>query len=407
MPEDRFTGRPYTNKKEMVMKREATGKAVFGWLGSAALGAVAMYMWDPVQGRRRRALTGDKVRSLSTKTGDAISVASRDLGNRMQGIRAQASHAFSRHTQENDEVTMAHVRKEIGRAISHPRAIKVTAEQGHVILHGPVLAHEKEDLLARVRSASGVMSVDDRLEVHEHAGGIPGLQGEGRHRNQTPAFLRRSWPPGLRALATVSGGALGLVGMRKRSLAGAAATAVGLGLLARGMMHREAGRRAGNHGVEINKSIYIAASPEAVYDIWSHYEHFPRFMSHVQQVTDLGGGRSHWVVSAPGGAQLEWNSVLTEARPAEMLAWCSEADASVRNEGRIRFEPEGDGTRVTVRMFYQPPAGMVGHAVASLFNGNPKRQMDDDLMHMKAFIETGITPRDAAEPGRPSGVAIH
>lgn len=389
------------------MKREATGKTVLGWLSGAALGAAAMYMWDPVQGRRRRALTGDKVRSLSTKTGDAISVASRDLGNRVQGLRAQASHAFSRHTQENDEVTTAQVRKEIGRAVSHPRAIKVTAEQGHVILHGPVFAHEKEDLLARVRSASGVMSVEDRLEVHEDARGVPGLQGEGRHRNQTPAFMRQSWPPGLRAVATVGGGALGLLGMRKRSLAGAAAAAVGLGLVARGMAPRQTGRRTGNHGIEIEKSIYIAASPETVYDIWTHYEHFPRFMSHVQQVTDLGGGRSHWVVSAPGGTQLEWNSMLTEARPAQVLAWCSEADASVHNEGRILFEPEGDGTRITVRMSYQPPAGVVGHAVASLFNGDPKRQMDDDLMRMKAFIETGITPRDAAEPGMPSGVAIH
>jgi uncharacterized membrane protein/gas vesicle protein len=389
------------------MKREATTKTMLGWLSGAALGAAAMYMWDPVQGRRRRALTSDKVRSLSTKTGDALSVASRDLGNRMQGMRAQASHAFSRHSQESDEITMAHVRKEIGRAVTHPRAIKVTAEQGHVTLHGPVLAHEKEGLLACVRSANGVMSVDDRLEVHEHAGGVPGLQGEGRHRNQTPAFMRQSWPPGLRAMAAVGGGALGLLGMRSRSLAGVAAAAVGLGLLARGVAPRQMGRRAAGHGAEIDKSIYIAASPETVYDIWSHYEYFPKFMSHVQQVNDLGGGRSHWVVSAPGGAQLEWNSILTEARPAEALAWRSEPGASVRNEGSIHFQSEGDGTRVHVRISYQPPGGMAGNAIASLFNGDPARQMEDDLMQMKAFIETGIAPRDAAEPGLPSGAALH
>ena len=71
-------------------------------------------------------------------------------------------------------------------------------------------------------------------------------------------------------------------------------------------------------------------------------------------------------------------------------------------------------------MTYQPPAGMIGHAVASLFNGDPKRQMDDDLMRMKAFIETGITPRKAQRidlaansgktsgptPGTPGTVAI-
>jgi len=39
----------------------------------------------------------------------------------------------------------------------------------------------------------------------------------------------------------------------------------------------------------------------------------------------------------------------------------------------------------------------VGHAIASLFGADPKSEMDDDLMRMKSFIETGHQPRDAAE----------
>jgi hypothetical protein len=34
-------------------------------------------------------------------------------------------------------------------------------------------------------------------------------------------------------------------------------------------------------------------------------------------------------------------------------------------------------------------------AVASLFGADPKSEMDDDLMRMKSFIETGHQPRDA------------
>lgn len=391
------------------MYQEKKGnRGLLGWLSGAAVGAAAMYLSDPDRGRRRRALATDKVRSMAHKAGDAINVASRDLGNRMQGVRAQASHLFSRHGDEgDDEMTMARVRRAIGRSVSHPRAIKANTQQGRVILHGPVLVHEKQQLIDNVASVAGVSAVEDLLEVHEHAGSIPGLQGEGRYRSSRPLLMRESWPPGLRAVATVGGSALGLYALRHRSPAGIAAAAVGLGLLARGVLRSPSSWRAGTQEAYLNNSIYIQASPETVYDIWSRYEHFPRFMSHVKEVQDLGEGRSHWIVSGPGGVQIEWNAVITEARRPLLLAWRTEPDASVEHQGKVQFEPEGDGTRVHVHMSYRPPAGVVGKAAASLFNGNPKRQMDDDLMRMKAFVETGQAPRDAAEPGRPTGTPLH
>ena len=47
-------------------------------------------------------------------------------------------------------------------------------------------------------------------------------------------------------------------------------------------------------------------------------------------------------------------------------------------------------------MRYLPPAGVLGHAVATLFGSDPKQEMDDDLMRMKTFIETDNPPHDAA-----------
>ena len=38
-------------------------------------------------------------------------------------------------------------------------------------------------------------------------------------------------------------------------------------------------------------TIDIAASPDSVYDVWSRYENFPHFMSHVIEVRDLGNQR--------------------------------------------------------------------------------------------------------------------
>jgi uncharacterized membrane protein len=132
--------------------------------------------------------------------------------------------------------------------------------------------------------------------------------------------------------------------------------------------------------------------------MWSNYENFPHFMSNVQKVQDLGNGRSHWVVNGPAGTVIEWDAVLTESKPPEELAWRTEPNSPVQHQGKVRFDPENGGTRVQVQMEYGPPAGVVGHAVAALFNGDPKKQMDEDLMRMKTFIESGIPPHDAAKP---------
>jgi uncharacterized membrane protein len=49
-----------------------------------------------------------------------------------------------------------------------------------------------------------------------------------------------------------------------------------------------------------------------------------------------------------------------------------------------------------IPLTYNPAVGGVGHIVASLFGADPKSQMDEDLVRMKSFIETGKVPSDAA-----------
>jgi uncharacterized membrane protein len=221
----------------------------------------------------------------------------------------------------------------------------------------------------------------------------------------TTSSSRMTWTLGGMAL-----GALGAYGLLRRTPAALLLAVAGLALFARGTatnasFARMAGRGAGKRAIDLQKTIHIEAMPERVFDLWSNYENFPRFMSHVQQVRDLGNGRSHWVVQGPAGTQVEWDAETLESRRPEILTWRSTQNATVDNSGTIRFEPEGSGTRVTVQLSYRPPAGTLGHAVASLFGKDPKQQMDDDLQRMKQFIETGIPPKDAAKP--PVATTLH
>jgi uncharacterized membrane protein len=209
----------------------------------------------------------------------------------------------------------------------------------------------------------------------------------------------------LRNPAVVGGGLLGLIGLFRRSPLGAAAAVAALAYAARGGSSSGGSSLLSNllgsgssrgRGIDLEKTIRIDASPGEVYEMWNNYENFPRFMSHVVEVRDIGHRRSHWVVQGPAGTHFEFDSVLTEQSKNRRLAWRSEPGAQIPNSGSVEFEPYRGGTRVTVRFSYSPPAGALGHGLASLLGSDPKQQMDDDLARMKHFIERGAIPHDAA-----------
>jgi uncharacterized membrane protein len=110
-------------------------------------------------------------------------------------------------------------------------------------------------------------------------------------------------------------------------------------------------------------------------------------------------GQTHWVVSGPGGIPIEFDAIVTDFIPNEVLAWKTVQGATVGHAGVVRFDPVGDrGTRLQIRMSYNPPAGAIGHSLAWLLGASAKAKMDADLVRMKTLIETGRPPHDAAMP---------
>lgn len=168
------------------------------------------------------------------------------------------------------------------------------------------------------------------------------------------------------------------------------------GLLLRAITNMElkrlTGIGAGRRAVTLQKMITVHAPVERVFDFWSRYENFPRFMTHVREVRKTSGDRSHWVVAGPAGLPIEWETEVTAHVPNQVLAWRTVPGSIVDHAGIVRFEKTADGgTRVHIRMSYNPPAGALGHAVAALLGGDPKRAMDEDLVRFKSLIEDGKT----------------
>jgi hypothetical protein len=78
---------------------------------------------------------------------------------------------------------------------------------------------------------------------------------------------------------------------------------------------------------------------------------------------------------------------MTESLPDSMLAYQKE----------LSFEKAGnDQTRLHLKFSYSPPAGVIGHAAASMFGVDAKSFFDDFLMRAKNFLETGSQPHDVA-----------
>jgi len=63
-------------------------------LGGLALGALAMYIFDPVQGNRRRAAVRDKLHNMTAGTRSMYEAKSRDRGNRPQAANSGESAAY-------------------------------------------------------------------------------------------------------------------------------------------------------------------------------------------------------------------------------------------------------------------------------------------------------------------------
>ena len=357
-------------------------------LGGAALGALAMYVADPSQGRRRRALLQDKVSSATHRTSKLVNQTMRDAKHRLAGLQAEAMRAIaSRDVKPLDNhVLEARVRSRLGRAMPGLNGIEISADEGVVTLSGAIEDEAAQRLLDTVAAIPGVESVRHDLQTAEApAGMLSGL------------LAGRS---GLWVAGALGAGALTWYALSRRQPLGLIAAATGLGLMARGSAGQRsdvggrgsAGRHAGeaDEGIEAQRSIEIAAPPETVYDVWSHYENFPHFMSHVIEVRDLGGDRSHWIVQGPAGSEVEFVSVLTAAERPSRLAWHSEPGSDVDTEGLVVLEPSGAGTRATVRMSWRPPAGGAGKALAMLTGVDPEHALEDDLRRMKQFIERGL-----------------
>jgi|SRR5690606_18338928 len=133
----------------------------------------------------------------------------------------------------------------------------------------------------------------------------------------------------------------------------------------------------------IEKTIEVDCPLSVVYNQWTQFEEFPRFMDGVKDVRQLDETHVRWHAEL-FGKDKEWEAEITEQVPDERISWKS-ISGDAPNAGTVRFEAIGPSrTRVRLAMAYEPQgvAENVGDALGLLGT-----RVQSSVDNFKRYIE--------------------
>jgi len=145
-----------------------------------------------------------------------------------------------------------------------------------------------------------------------------------------------------------------------------------------------------SHPIQLIKSLTIKAPSQSVFTYWADFRNFQEFIPIIDSIEILSDKKSRWIISAPLGYEVAFESLITTFEPDTNLVWEStHADGYAR--GELRLTEQGDSTRVEINFEYrlyrnwmQKIALLVSHF------GFPSLAFDHGLARIKEKIEEDV-----------------
>ena len=374
-------------------------KEVMKWtLLGLCSGAAVGYLAQSEFGQKRRAAMARSGKKLFERAAQRGKKALQDSEHRLAGL---AAHWWANINKEKplDRVLEERIRSRMGRIVSHPRKIHVVCDHGVAILWGIILEDEASPLIEAVERIPGVTEVVDHLDI-----ATPDQLPVGPANSLKAARdeIRLNWSPSRRLIVGASGAALAVAGLRRKDLFGNVLAVLGAGMVVRSSMknHLRATFALSESapGFELEKTIRINAPISDIFNFWADPQNYPKAFSHVAGIERLGENLYRWSVIGPAGIPIGWEGMITRTIPNTLVEWKSLPGSAIKNFGVAHFDPHYDAsTRVHIRMFYRPPAGILGRFFAELFGADAGQVLDQDLKRLKYLFENGALVPDRKE----------
>lgn len=142
------------------------------------IGATIMYMFDEHRGAKRRASARDKLVHAGHVLAHAVNQHSRDVANRATGALAELRSSLrDRGRTFSGEQLISRVRAQLGHVSSHSGLLEIRAEDGFVVVRGPVLRAEVQKIRERLKKIRGIREFRLEVEPHESLEHVWGTRG--------------------------------------------------------------------------------------------------------------------------------------------------------------------------------------------------------------------------------------
>jgi len=137
--------------------------------------------------------------------------------------------------------------------------------------------------------------------------------------------------------------------------------------------------------------VTVKATPERAFDYFADYRHVAEVLDGVSRWEPMGGrttgvGARYRVEMTALGIPLENVLRLSRWQRPEEIAWVSESGL-IKQEGGFRFREVAGGVRIELRIAYEPPASVIGAAVARRMDGLVRHRLQRALEQIEDRLE--------------------
>jgi uncharacterized membrane protein len=151
---------------------------------------------------------------------------------------------------------------------------------------------------------------------------------------------------------------------------------------------------------DVKATVDVDQPLRTVYNQWTQFEEFPRFMEGVEEVVQEDDATLRWKAQI-AGVERTWRARIIEQDPDRGIAW--QSTEGTRNNGRVTFESLGPNTTRVYLTLDLEPKDFVEKAGEAL--GFIDRRAQGDLDRFREFIESRSSETGAWR-GEISGGAV-